>query len=197
MRILFQGDSITDCGRDRGDDTIPCPGYAGKVAGYLSLFHRGEYEVLNRGVSGDDTGHLLARWETDCLALEPGLLSLLVGINDCHNKVKLQSTADFAGNYQSLLEQVRARLPKTRILLMEPFLLPTDPEKEYWREDLNAKKDFVKRMAREYHTAFLPLDGIFAAACAKREPAYWSEDGVHPTDAGHALIARYWLEEVL
>ena len=86
MRILFQGDSITDCGRDRGDDTIPCPGYAGKVAGYLSLFHRGEYEVLNRGVSGDDTGHLLARWETDCLALEPGL-QMCIRDSPCHTEV--------------------------------------------------------------------------------------------------------------
>jgi len=43
----------------------------------------------------------------------------------------------------------------------------------------------------------VPLDGLFAAAAAHREPAFWLPDGVHPTPAGHALIAQAWLRTVV
>jgi lysophospholipase L1-like esterase len=51
-------------------------------------------------------------------------------------------------------------------------------------------------LAREYEATLIPLDGIFARAATLQKPAYWLHDGVHPTEAGHALIAREWLGSV-
>lgn len=196
-KILFQGDSITDCGRSRTDLTDCGPGYPGKVKGYLDLFFPGEYEVINRGVSGNRTTELAARWERDCLDLKPDLLTILIGVNDTWRRYdrNLLTTAEtFEKNYRYLLESVKKNLPNTKILLMVPFLLPVRPEWEAWREDLDPKKNIVKKLAMEYGTDLLALDGLFARMCTKAAPSHWSADGVHPTDAGHSVIARKWLD---
>jgi len=83
-----------------------------------------------------------------------------------------------------------------KILLMEPFVLPVPDDRAAWREDLDPRIHAMRRLAREFADIFVPLDGIFAAAATKREPAYWAPDGVHPTAAGHALIAQAWLKAV-
>jgi lysophospholipase L1-like esterase len=65
-----------------------------------------------------------------------------------------------------------------------------------WREDLDPKIAVVRQLAREFHAILVPLDGIFAQASTQREPAFWAGDGVHPSNAGHALIAQSWLRAV-
>ena len=63
MRILFQGDSITDAGRSREDLTDLGPGYPRYAAALLRERHPDrEWTFINRGVSGNRTGDLLARW---------------------------------------------------------------------------------------------------------------------------------------
>ena len=90
MKILFQGDSITDGNRYKSQasewDKNHQIGhsYAYIVTGILgAAFPERHYEFINRGVSGNRTENLLARWEEDALALNPDVLSILVGINDC------------------------------------------------------------------------------------------------------------------
>jgi lysophospholipase L1-like esterase len=80
--------------------------------------------------------------------------------------------------------------------LCEPFLLPVRKEQKQWREDLDPKIEAVRELAREFNTGYVPLDGLFTQAATKREPSFWAVDGVHPTDSGHALISRAWLEVV-
>ena len=83
--VLFQGDSITDAGRDRKTATGHTAsalgtGYAYHAAGLL-LSNRPDSNltILNRGVGGDQVTDLAARWKGDCLELEPTVLSVLVG----------------------------------------------------------------------------------------------------------------------
>ncbi len=196
-KILFQGDSITDCGRNRNDPADCGPGYPGKVKGYLDLFFPGMFEVVNRGISGNRTVDLAARWKEDCLDIKPDVLSILIGINDTWRRYdrNLVTTAEeFEKNYRYLLTSVRQALPDTKILLMVPFLLPVVDEREKWRVDLDPKKNIVKKLAVEYGTDLIALDGLLARMCTREAPAYWAADGVHPTDAGHGIIARKWLE---
>src|SRR5690348_11537806 len=84
--VLFQGDSITDGGRQRtGSDFNHIMGqdYAYMIAGDLGLrFPERNLVFLNRGISGDRVADLIARWQTDAIALHPNLISILVGIND-------------------------------------------------------------------------------------------------------------------
>lgn len=194
-RVLFQGDSITDCGRSREHDDDLGTGYAALLAAWISAqYPCRKITFINRGISGHRAKDLLARWQTDCIDLRPTWVSILIGINevwrryDCNDPTTPQQ---FADTYRALLEQTRAI--GARIVLCEPFVLPVPPDREQWREDLYPKISVVRALAREFNTYYVPLDGIFAAASARREPAFWAADGVHPTPAGHALIAQAWL----
>lgn len=194
-RVLFQGDSITDCGRSRDNDADLGTGYAALLAAWISAqYPCRNITFINRGISGHRAKDLLARWQTDCIDLRPTWVSILIGINeawrryDCNDPTSPQQ---FADTYRALLEQTRAI--GARIVLCEPFVLPVPPDREQWREDLDPKISVVRALAREFNTYYVPLDGIFAAASARREPAFWAADGVHPTPAGHALIAQAWL----
>jgi lysophospholipase L1-like esterase len=199
-RILFQGDSITDCQRDRSDDASLGKGYAHMVAGLLpSQRPDCQLTFLNRGISGNRTGDLLDRWKAECLDLKPDILSILIGINDVWRRYDSNNPTDletFRTNYRRLLEQVREALPETRLVLLEPFLLPVPEDRITWREDLDPKIDAVRHLAREFAARLVPLDGLFAAASVRQAPAIWAADGVHPTPAGHGLIARAWLDAV-
>ena len=54
----------------------------------------------------------------------------------------------------------------------------------------------MRELAREFGAYYVPFDGLFAQATARTSPEYWAGDGVHPTLAGHALMARAWLQTV-
>lgn len=197
MKILFQGDSITDAGRDRSDPHQLGPGYPSFAAEQLRLQNPGkELEFINLGISGNRTVDLLKRWQSDCIDWQPDVLSLLIGVNDTWRAFDSNmptSAAVFEDNYRRLLEDVKAHT-SAKILLLEPFVLHNAPDKDAWREDLNPKIMAVRRLAREYADAYLPLDGLFAAASVKKDPAYWAADGVHPTEAGARLIGTYYAE---
>jgi lysophospholipase L1-like esterase len=199
-RILFQGDSITDCGRDRSQPSALGSGYAMMTSGFLAALQPSlAPECLNRGISGNRTGDLVDRWQEDCLDLEPDVLSLMIGINDVWRRYDRNlptPVEEFETNYRSLLEQTTAALPSIKLILMEPFVLPVPDDRKTWREDLDPKLAVVRQLAREFNALLIPLDGIFAAACTRQPPAFWAADGVHPSSAGHALIAKSWLEAV-
>lgn len=199
MLVLFQGDSITDRGRDynRGEDLGS--GYPFLVANWFSaLYPEKHVRFLNRGISGNRVRDLEKRWKTDCLDLEPDVVSILIGINDCwrrYDRNDPTSVESFEQGYTNILTQVKEHLD-ARIVLIEPFLLPVLPGQESWREDLDPKIQVVRKLAREFGALFIPMDGLFGQAMTKREPAFWAADGVHPTDPGHALIAQAWLNTV-
>ncbi|MCW3843120.1 SGNH/GDSL hydrolase family protein [Micromonospora yasonensis] len=195
-RVLFIGDSITDAGRDRsaGDDLGT--GYAMMAAAWFTARHPGRrVGFVNRGVSGDRVRDLRARWETDCLALAPDVVSILIGVNDTwrrYDRNDPTSAADFARDYRHILDATR-RLD-ARIILVEPFLVPLHDAQRGWREDLDPKVDVVRRLAAEFDATLVAVDELFQAADV--DDRVWTRDGVHPTPFGHALIAQAWLRAV-
>jgi lysophospholipase L1-like esterase len=200
--VLFQGDSITDADRARFYPDDLGRGYALMAAGWFSArYPERAVRFLNRGVAGDRVVDLHARWDDDCLALRPDTLSILVGINETWRAFDAgdPTTVDaFERGYRELLRRACEALPNVRVILMEPFLLPVADDRDHaaWRADLDPKIQAVRRLAREFAALLIPLDGLFAQATARREAAFWAEDGVHPTSAGHALIAQAWLRVV-
>jgi lysophospholipase L1-like esterase len=201
-RILFQGDSITDCGRDRdgrGAGSMGT-GYPFLVASLLAARYPALGLVFtNRGVGGNRARDLDARWDADCLALAPDVVSILIGINDTWRRYKTNdptSAEAFHQSYRSILSRTRDRLGAT-IVVCEPFVLPSLPDRADWREDLDVKIAAARSLAREFGAIYVPYDGIFAAASTTVDPAYWATDGVHPTDAGHALMAEEWIRRVV
>ena len=198
--ILFQGDSVTDCGRSRDSDDQLGSGYANMIAAQFAVrFPELKARFVNRGVSGNRVKDLAERWDEDCIALQPDIVSILIGINDTWRRFDSQdptSTESYLADYRRILYRVRNEL-QARLVLMDPFVLPTSPDRLAWRADLNPRIDGVRELAREFSATYIPLDGIFAAASMRAPCAIWSADGVHPTQAGHALIARAWLDAAI
>ncbi len=197
--ILFQGDSITDCGRDYKNDDQLGLGYAKFVAAwYQMLCPEKNVTFINRGISGNRAGHLRDRWQKECIDLKPDVVSILIGINDVWRRYDSNdptSVETYMDNYRAILTQVRDELG-AQLILLEPFVLPTPEDRLTWREDLDPKIQAARALAREFDATYVPLDGLFAQACSRREASHWAEDGVHPSPAGHALIAQAWLQAV-
>jgi acyl-CoA thioesterase-1 len=198
-RILFTGDSITDCGRVREDSEHLGFGYAAFIAARLQArLASPKLKIFNRGISGNRVRDLWARREADLMALQPTVVSILIGINDVWRRYDSGDATEveaFKADYNRLLFTVRQSLT-TRIILLEPFLLHVPDDRYKWREDLNPKIDAIRELAVEYGTELIPLDGFFAQKATQAPAAYWAGDGVHPSAAGHAAIADAWLEHV-
>ncbi len=197
--VLFQGDSITDCGRSRESDADLGRGYASLIAAWFSAaWPEKKARFVNRGISGHRVKDLRARWQADCLDLQPALVSILIGINDTWRRYDSgdpTSAESFEADYRAILSDVRQHTT-ARLVLGEPFVLPVPEDRRAWRVDLDPKIAVVRQLACEFGAILLPLDGLFAQAAARREPAFWAADGVHPSPAGHALIAQAWLRTV-
>ena len=201
MTILFQGDSITDVGRDRENDACLGNGYPHFVAAALRAeFPNYNLNFINRGISGDTSALMLARWEEDCIDLKPDLVSVLIGINDTwrrYDSATITTAQQYEDNYRAALRRIREALGNIPIVILEPFLLPFVEDKKHYREDLDPKIQVARNLAKEFNATYIPLDGIFAQQAIASESKIWSADGVHPTDAGHMLITEHWLEAVL
>ncbi len=199
MKILFQGDSVTESGRVREDSASIGVGYPNVVAEvYSALYPDKNLSFVNRGISGNRVTDLLARYEEDFLAVRPDVVSILVGINDTwrrYDENDLTSEEEYYNTYKMLLERIKKDMPNTKIIMIEPFLLSTIPEYEMWREDLDPKIQKVRKLAREYADAYLPMDGIMQSYVIK---GYSDEviaaDSVHPTEVGHSIIAKEYMK---
>ena len=188
--ILFQGDSITDCGRDREDQESLGEGYVNLITEtVVDRNSQSNLKFINRGISGDKIRDLHLRWDMECIDLKPDMLSILIGVND----TLITPVELFEEEYRMLLKRTTEAL-KAEIILCEPFLLLGDTNA--YRDDLNPKIEIVHKLSKEFNTLLLPLDKIFREACSLHPPEYWAPDGVHPTPAGHALIAKSWIEYV-
>jgi acyl-CoA thioesterase I len=191
--VEFIGDSITDCGRR--DDAV-----LGLGEGFVRIIHdalrpRG-VRVINRGIGGDRTGDLVARWRPDCLDLRPDVLTIMVGINDTWYRFDSDDPTPaevFEKNYRHLITTAMNELD-AQIVLIEPWLLPVDPDQQAWREDLDPKVDVVGRLAAEFGLTLLPLGAILRGEAASRTNSALAADGVHPTPLGHQVIAQAWLD---
>jgi lysophospholipase L1-like esterase len=206
MKILFQGDSITDVGRNReslapNDAGVLGSGYVNHIASsLLKQYPARGYEVLNRGMSGNRVVDLYARWKTDAINLSPDMISILIGVNDIWHEFFYQNGVDlkrFDKIYRLLLEFTQESLPDTKLVLCEPFVLPCGLTDERWFTDMNKRRDIVQRIAQDTGSIFVPFQSMFDKALDQAPATYWATDGVHPTPAGHLLMAETWLAHVL
>lgn len=194
--VLFYGDSITDAGRNRDDLKSYGGGYVNLIAaGLLSRFPGWNLKVTNKGISGNRVFDLENRLEADVLALKPNIVSIMIGINDTWRRYDsgvISETAEFQASYERIILRLSEEL-QARIVICEPFLLPVPEDRKKWREDLDPRITAIRELAWKFNLPYLPLDGIFAAAATEAQAAYWLPDGVHPSLAGHGLIADKWL----
>ena len=200
--ILFYGDSITDVGRraEKNNNHGLGHGYAAITAALLGARHAEmDLRFTNRGISGDRVCDLEDRLDADLIDLAPDVVSVLIGINDTwrrYDRDIVSPIEEFDACYRRILERIRERLG-ARLVICEPFLLPVPPDRAAWREDLDPRIEAVRAIADDFNATLVGFDGLFAAAAQRREPAYWLPDGVHPSPAGHALMAETWIDSAV
>ena len=203
--ILFQGDSITDCDRNRQIHIRQGFGYATMVQGQLGYDCPGEYEFQNRGISGNRIIDVYARIKADIINLKPDYMSLLIGVNDVWHELgggNGIAPEKFEKIYCMLIEEIKEALPEIKIMLLEPFVLPgvatkDDDDPTVWQRFdslVRANAAAAKRVAEKYSLPFIELQAGFDSLCEKAPASYWLADGVHPTAMGHCFIKDQWLK---
>ena len=205
-RILFQGDSITDCGRNKQDFYNMGGGYPNLIKGQLGADKPNEYEFINRGVSGNRIVDLYARIKADFINLNPDYASIFIGVNDAWHEINNQNGVDtekFEKIYCMLIDEIKAACPNLKLMIISPYVVEgsatcnTDeiPNRlERFKNDVGEKAAVCKKIAQKYSLPLIELQPIFDEACKSAPPSHWTWDGVHPSICGHELIKRIWLK---
>ncbi|MEN7549577.1 SGNH/GDSL hydrolase family protein [Rapidithrix thailandica] len=204
--VLFQGDSITDAGRNRdntkyNDSNSLGSGYALLAASSLLHSHpEKDLKVFNKGISGNKVFQLAERWETDCLDLQPHVLSILIGVNDFWHTL----TNNYKGTIETyrndliaLLERTKEKLPDVQLIIGEPFAVKgIRAVDDSWYPAFDEYRAAAREIAGRFNAVFIPYQSIFDKAQKEAPGVYWTHDGVHPSLAGAELMAQAWLKAV-
>ena len=192
MKILFQGDSVTDSGRDRSDCHDLGSGYVKFAAAMMADALRDtEMEFMNLGISANRTSHLVERLQSDFVDIDPDLVILLIGVNDVwhhYDAKNVQTTAEqFESNLRTVLEAIRSTGAK--LVMLEPYMM-YGSDKDFMYEELDEKIRIERKLAHEYADAYVPLHALFASETVRKPYTAFSPDGVHPNTDGSAFIAQ-------
>ena len=200
MRILFQGDSITDAGRDYRNYYDLGQGYPRYAAENLrALFPEKELEFIDLGISGNRTGQLFDRLYPDAIALKPDIISILIGVNDVwhrHNFGRVATTdAQIELNYRTILTELKSKT-NAKIVMIAPYILDND-DFALIKEQLVSVQAIVRSLAKEFADVYIPLDELFEEALKTQpSPRYYSNDGVHPNENGARFIGKIYADAV-
>lgn len=198
IKLLFQGDSITDAGRDYNDIHNLGNGYPKFAAEFLKeKFSDTEFEFIDLGISGNQTKDLVARLENDFVNIQPDIVSILIGINDVwHHAAEKDWIPDevFEERYRTVLTAIKEKT-NAKIMMIEPFLIPVK-DKLFFREDLYKKIEIERKLAREFADVYMPLDGLLASAYTNDDPLSFAADGVHPTAKGAEYIGKLYTDYI-
>ena len=202
--ILFQGDSITDAGRDK-DNLNP---NAARALGTGYSFHaasnllrtnpQSDFQIFNRGISGHKVFQLRDRWDVDCINLKPDLLSILIGVNDFWHKLSngYQGTIEiYENDFRALLNRTLEALPNVKIIICEPFIVEGGTAiTDEWTPEFFEYQVVSKKLAKEFNTGSVPFQAYFNKALEEAPASYWCPDGVHPSIPGAVLMSEAWIE---
>ncbi len=200
IRLLFQGDSITDAGRDRRDFHDLGPGYPKYAAELIKKDHPEiNFEFINLGISGNRTCELFDRFYKDGIELKPDVISILIGINDVwhrYSHLYIATTDEqLELNYRELLKRIK-RETDAKIVIIAPYILDAEAT-SYLKNDLVTVLPIVRKLAKEYADVYIPLDELFDEAIKSQPaPLYYSDDGVHPNENGAKFIGEHYARAI-
>jgi lysophospholipase L1-like esterase len=203
-RLVMIGDSVTDCGRFRpvgeGSPEALGHGYVLEVDTHLRAFlpaHR--IRVTNMGIGGNTVRDLLARWQTDVLALRPDWLSVMIGINDVWRYFDPDRSEEavlpdeFENIYDKLLSVVRPQLQG--LVLLTPFFI--EPRRaEPMRARMDAYGAIVARVAARHGALLVDTQAAFDRVLAHVPSSALAPDRVHPNHVGHLVLAGAFLNAI-
>ena len=190
MKIVFIGDSITDCERDRSDDASLGNGYVKVLSDKLRpIYPDMDIELVNKGISGNEVCDVLARVQKDEIDLKPDAAVLMIGVNNVLHQYKYGKQLDlrqFERDFKELLEKIKQA--GILLIVLEPFLMPA-PDKLRMRPLFDKELEIIHRIGVELADEFVAYDEMFNGLSESIRYTEYSVDGVHPTHRGSRLIA--------
>ena len=171
--ILFFGNSLT-AGYGLEDQQHAFPGIIQHWIDSLDL----PYRVINGGLSGETTAagkeriDWLLREKVDVFVLELGANDGLRGI----------PTEETDSNLQTIIDKVKEKYPDCKMVLTG-MMVPPSMGGEYGE----AFTAIFPALAEENDMAFVP----FLLADVAGEADLNQQDGIHPTEAGHQIVAKH------
>ncbi len=198
IKLLFQGDSITDAGRGMPATAPIGVGYPKYAVEFLSKKYPDvDFEFVNIGISGNKVLDLVQRLQRDFIDVQPDIVSILIGVNDVWHCAATREWIPqdvFEERYRTVLKGIKENT-HAKIMIMEPFLIPVE-DKLFFREDLDPKIQIIRKLAREYADVYLPTDGLLQSAFIGDDPLSFAADGVHPTPKGAEYIGHLYTDYV-
>lgn len=200
-RILFMGDSITDCNRDYGAVTSWGEGYVNVINAYTTAFlPEKELMIVNRGVSGDTILKMARRWEKDVLDFGPDWVTVMIGVNDVWRhydgvfcQEEMVSLSQFETVYRNLIEKT---LPSVQgMILLSPFMVELRQDDSF-RQEVDDYRAVAEKLSKEYGLIYGNVQEKIDKFLTHQSSYVLSPDRVHPSLAGHFMIAKTWLEAV-
>ena len=199
--VLFQGDSITDAGRNHNEQSSNNTGALGNgyplLAGakLLNSYASLNLKIYNKGISGNKVFQLAERWDKDCFGLKPAVLSIMIGVNDFWHTLdgNYDGTPEvYEKDFITLMEKTRNTLPDVQIIIIEPYAIKSSGAAvtDKWYPVFDEYRKAAERVAKTYSNAWIPMQSIFDKAEKYAPGKYWAGDGVHPSVAGASLIAE-------
>lgn len=157
-------------------------------------------KIYNRGISGNKVFQLSDRWDADCLALKPDVLSILIGVNDFWHTLSgnYKGTSKvYRDDFDKLLDRTKQQLPDVQLIIGEPFAVNhIKAVDDKWYPTFNEYRAAARDMADKYKAVFIPYQAIFDKAQQSAPGVYWTGDGVHPSVAGAQLMAEAWRQTI-
>jgi lysophospholipase L1-like esterase len=199
QRIVFIGDSITDCGR-RDAHAPYGDGYVSLVRALVTARQPATRLIwINRGVGGETVRDLAARWDRDAIGTRPDWLSVMIGINDVWRAFDGSPEAAVPlGEYEHTLRSLLARAVNATgcgLILADPYLIEPDRD-EPQRAASDRYGAVVAKLAAEFGAVHVATQEAFDSVLAVSPAAGWADDRVHPGLPGHALIAETFLRAI-
>lgn len=204
-KLLFIGDSITDCERARpvGEGLFGAVGksYVSLVEGFLGAIHPGHaIRIVNMGTSGHQVPDLKARWQTDVLDLKPDWVSIMIGVNDVWRQFDLPRQTELHVSpevYEKTLDELAATTrPKVKgLILMSPFYI--EPNRaDAMRARMDQYGAIMKKIAAKYDALFIDTQAAFDEVLQHMHANAIAWDRVHPNIIGHSILARAFLKAI-
>ena len=198
-KVLFIGDSITDCGR-RGDHAPFGHGYVCKITELITAkYPEREITYVNKGIGGDIVEGLENRWDTDVIDEKPDWLSVKIGINNASRQLGQDISNEeylpiWEACYRRILTRVKTEL-NAPLFLFEIFYIEEDVENPRPLA-VDAYNESIHKLAEEFDARLIRTNEAFDSAVAARPGALWTtRDGVHPNAEGHTLMALEFLKQ--
>ncbi len=198
-KILFDGDSITDCYRTQKfvendfyskEDNLGF-GFVSMLKSMMKVLVNEEHIIKNNGVAGDTTSSLLKRID-ESIKFEPDYLILLIGINDCFNKKKTKQTTDsldFENNYKLILSKMTEKNPNLKIIL-QTITYYEDDENKILVNEVIEKNEIIKKIAQEFNCMIVDSYQLINKKIKETKLIDWLyEDNLHYTCNTHMYIA--------